>query len=150
MFSPRSRALKFMNLNFIHESLVVVSGFINLYPIRGKAFRVWGVFSPRSGAFKLTNLKFIHESLVVLSGFPDHEAFYVNMVSNFKFKIGSHLRQLFVENYIEIGCGQTVLSLISVVFIVLRVGMYIHGFIRVHFNCVAIVWNPLYALVCIR
>jgi hypothetical protein len=72
--------------------------------------------------------------------------FYINMVSNFKFKTGSHLRELFAENYIEIGCGQTVLSLISVVFIVLRVGMYIHG-CRVHFNCVAIFSNPLYALV---
>jgi hypothetical protein len=75
--------------------------------------------------------------------------FYVNMVSHLKLKSGSHFSYLFPQIYIEIGCGQTVLSLIFVLIIVLRVGMYIHGF-RVHFNCVAIVWNPLYALVCIR
>jgi hypothetical protein len=35
VFSPRSGAFKIMRLNFIHESLIVVSGFINLY-------RIWG------------------------------------------------------------------------------------------------------------
>jgi hypothetical protein len=35
VFSLRSGAFKLMNLNFIHESLIVVSGFINLY-------RIWG------------------------------------------------------------------------------------------------------------
>jgi hypothetical protein len=75
VFSPRSGAFKFMNMNFIHESLIVLFGFINLYRIWGKAFRVWGGVSPKSGAFKLFNMNFIHESLVVLSGLPDHEYF---------------------------------------------------------------------------
>jgi hypothetical protein len=35
VFSPRSGAFKIMSLNFIHESLIVVSGFINLYQIWG-------------------------------------------------------------------------------------------------------------------
>jgi hypothetical protein len=48
MFSPRSGAFKIMRFKFMHECLIVVSGFFNLDRFWGYPFRVWGVVPPRS------------------------------------------------------------------------------------------------------